>query len=68
MYTDRDVFIEIANIVKEIMSNEQWFEGERRNSPIDPNDPTVLEKVLTICQFNGRIIREEAIKRLTARN
>ncbi len=48
-------------LVKKIINDETWYEGERRHAPVAPDDTAVREKVLDIITRNGDKILTEAI-------
>ena len=53
-----------VDIVKEIERNETWYEGERRNCWVDPNDTIVKLKVIEICIAKGDDLVRAAIEKI----
>jgi len=51
-------------IVEKIIRDETWYEGERRGTPVNPNDPTVMSKVCNIISQNSDKIVKEAEEKL----
>lgn len=47
-------------LVKKIIEDETWLEGERRHEAIDPNDIAVKMKVIEICLRESEKLKQEA--------
>ena len=45
-------------VIRKIIDNETWLEGERRGCPVASHDPVVIEKVCTVVLQIGRQLRE----------
>ena len=50
-------------IVDEIIKDETWYEGERRQEPVDENDPKIRSKVVRIINQHAEAIVKEARRR-----
>ena len=51
-------------IVRKIVRDEVWLEGERRKCPVSEEDMTVQLKVTQIVLAHGEEIRYEALKKM----
>ena len=47
-------------IVEKIIRDETWLEGERRGTPVTPDDPAVIKKVCSVIEQNAPKIVAEA--------
>ena len=45
-------------VVRRIIEDETWLEGERRRQPVNPNDPVVRERVCQVVLRIGQQLRE----------
>jgi hypothetical protein len=44
-------------VIKKIIQDETWLEGERRKEPVSPRDPAVMEKVCEVVLRIGGDLR-----------
>ena len=51
-------------IIRKMLQDETWYEGVRRNAPVDPNDPAVQKRVGELIMEHGAKMRKEAMDRL----
>ena len=51
-------------LIRKIIENETWLEGERRGHSVDEKDPEVLLHVIEIIQTNGQKMRDFVQKNL----
>jgi hypothetical protein len=51
-------------IIKKIVEDEVWYEGERRGCTVSPNDPIVHENVCRVILQIGASLREMLTQRL----
>jgi hypothetical protein len=49
-------------VIKQIISDETWLEGERRGCVVSPNDPVVRENACRIILRIGAELRERFSK------
>jgi len=54
-------------IIRKMIQDECWYEGQRRHSPVDPDDPQIRQRVGEIIMQCGAKMREEATERLLNR-
>jgi len=47
-------------VIRKIIADETWLEGERRSCEVQPDDPVVLENVAAVIMRIGQQMREEA--------
>ncbi len=45
-------------VIKKIIADETWLEGERRGCPVADHDPVVTERVCAVVLRIGRQLRE----------
>jgi hypothetical protein len=45
-------------VIKKIIQDETWLEGERRGRPVSPDDPAVRENVCGVVLRIGQNLRE----------
>jgi hypothetical protein len=64
--TDPIVYLEL-HVIKKIISDETWLEGERRGCPVDPSDPVVTAIVCEIVMRIGAELRASMQATLNAR-
>lgn len=53
-------------VIKKIIDDETWLEGERRGCSIGAHDPVVTERVCAVVMRIGRQLRESLRTRQTA--
>jgi hypothetical protein len=51
-------------VIRKIIEDETWLEGERRGCPVSPADRVVRERVCTIVLLIGHDLREAITRRL----
>ena len=51
-------------IIQKMLSDECWYEGQRRNTPVDPDDPVVRHRIGALIMEHGAKMRKEAMDRL----
>jgi hypothetical protein len=49
-------------VIRKIIEDETWLEGERRGCPVSPYDPAVREKVCLVILRIGAQLRESLAK------
>ena len=54
-------------VIKKVIADEAWYEGERRGCYVPPDDPVVRERVCAVILRIGREMREGIMAQLTAR-
>jgi hypothetical protein len=52
------VVVRQVPLIKKIIADETWLEGERRRCAVSPNDPVVREKVCQVVLRIGAEMRE----------
>lgn len=55
-------------IILRIQQNEAWYEGERRHSFVDINDPAVTGRCNEIMMKNVTEIEKEAVRQCISQN
>lgn len=60
----RDIIKMQLSMVEKIVSDEAWYEGERRRCQVDHNDRIVQKRVREVIMRCGHEMREEAKRRL----
>lgn len=60
---DPVIFREIP-VIKKVIEDEVWFEGERRGCPVTPDDPVVRENVCQVILRIGCELREKIMAQL----
>lgn len=55
-----------AQVIKKIIRDETWLEGERRGCPVSPNDAVVRERVCEIILRIGQQLRDSISQMLGA--
>jgi len=45
-------------LIRKIVEDETWLEGERRGCPVSPHDPVVCEKVCAVILRIGQQLRD----------
>ncbi len=53
-------------VVRKIIQDETWFEGERRGCHVTSDDPVVREKVCEVVLRIGRELRETLLAQIAA--
>lgn len=51
-------------VIRKIIADETWLEGERRGCPVSPDDRVVRDKVCTIVLEIGQQLRESITRDL----
>lgn len=51
-------------VIRKIIADETWLEGERRGCEVSPDDRVVREKVCTIVLEIGQELRDSITRRL----
>ena len=51
-------------IIRKIVNDETWYEGERRGRPVDPHDPVVSDHVADVIQRIGEQMRRTTLEHL----
>ena len=64
----RAIIEEQIPIIKRMIEDECWYEGERRNSPVKPDDPAIKKRVAELVMAHGAQMRLEAMERLEKKN
>lgn len=54
-----DVIRKEVEVVRKMIDDETWYEGERRHMMVDRNDPTVMGKVCDLLMDMGSRIYKE---------
>ncbi|HTL68283.1 MAG TPA: hypothetical protein VL200_11520 [Lacunisphaera sp.] len=54
-------------MIRKIIEDESWLEGERRGRHVAPDDPVVRDNVCQVILRIGGALRESIRKQLTAR-
>ncbi len=54
-------------VIRKIIQDEMWFEGERRGCFVPQDDPVVREKVCDVILRIGRDLRETLMAQVAAR-
>ncbi len=49
-------------VIKQIISDETWLEGERRGCRVSPNDPVVRENTCKVVLRIGQQMRESILR------
>lgn len=63
---DPVIFREIP-VIKKVIDDEVWFEGERRGCPVSADDPVVRENVCQVILRIGWELREKILAQLASR-
>ena len=53
-------------VIKKVIQDEVWLEGERRGCEVSPEDPVVREHVCEVILRIGRELRESILAELAA--
>jgi hypothetical protein len=53
-----------VQVIKKIIRDETWLEGERRGCPVSPEDTVVRERVCAIVLRIGQQLRDSIAKAL----
>lgn len=65
----KDPLLEVQlPMIREIVRNETWYEGERRGQPVSASDPVVCRRVCEIVMQVGAELRARAGAELERRN
>lgn len=56
------VLVRQLPLIRKIIEDETWLEGERRGEPVSPYDPAVREKVCLVILRIGAQLRETATR------
>ncbi len=54
-------------VIKKVIQDEMWYEGERRGCYVPPDDPVVREHVCDVILRIGRELREQLMSQVAAR-
>jgi hypothetical protein len=53
-------------VIRKIIDDETWLEGERRGCYVSPEDPVVREKVCAVVLRIGRELRESVTRAMAS--
>ena len=62
-----DIYKEQIPVIRKMIEDECWYEGERRKSQVNPTDPAIILKVGQIVMEHGARMRLEAMARIMER-
>lgn len=51
-------------VIRKMIEDECWYEGERRKAPVAPNDPVIRKRIAELIMAHGETMRAEAMKRI----
>ena len=54
------------SLIRKIIADETWLEGERRRQPVSPDDPAVRENVCRVILRIGGNLREKLAAEIAA--
>ena len=60
------VIVREIPVIQKIISDETWFEGERRGCGVKPDDPVVQENVCRVVLRIGCELREQMMEQIAA--
>jgi len=66
MYHHDPVVAEEIPVIRKVIANEIWFEGERRGCAVSADDPVVRENVCQVVLRIGHEMRENISRQLAA--